>query len=421
MVEQIPPVTLLLADWVAPMDRPLLHSAGVAIAGDTILAVGHSQELRSSYPAATIADFGRAVLMPGLVNAHVHLELSALKPGDKPASFVDWIKRLVHRSPVDSAAAAAFVEKGVAIGIEQCRKFGVTTIGDISRHCVITRPLLKSSGLRAVSYGEVQAMARRRHFLDERVAIAADDRDATDRLRIGISPHAPYSIEADGYRKCLDVARAGGLPISTHLAETPAEVEFLADHAGPFRELWSYLDAWDEQVPKFPGGPIRFARELGLLDYPTLLAHVNYCDDDELGILAQGQASVVYCPRTHDYFGHPPHRWRDMLAVGINVAVGTDSCASSPDLNLVDDLRLLHKIAPEVTAMELWQMATIRAARAIGWQNRVGSLSPGKAADVIWFPVTSDDPLAEILESDSSDFKPLPACPTAIATPPLQP
>src|SRR5207253_5134070 len=139
----------------------------------------------------------------------------------------------------------------------------------------------------------------------------------------------------DGYRRCLAAAKYFGLTLATHLAETPHEEEFLASHAGPFRELWEFLGAWDEQVPTFAGGPIRYAQSLGLLDYPTLLAHVNYCDDAELALLARGRASVVYCPRTHAFFGHPPHRWREMLSRGINVAIGTDSCASSPDLNLL--------------------------------------------------------------------------------------
>ena len=139
------------------------------------------------------------------------------------------------------------------------------------------------------------------------------------------------------------------------------------------------------------------AKALGFLDFPTLLAHVNYCSDEELSILAGGRASVVWCPRTHDYFGHPPHRWRDMLAAGINVAVGTDSCASSPDLNLVEDLRLLHKQWPAVDAQEIWSLATCRAAAALGIDD-VGSLSPMKFADLVAFPAPGPDPLRTILE-----------------------
>lgn len=189
--------------------------------------------------------------------------------------------------------------------------------------------------------------------------------------------------------------------LATHLAESPDEASFLAEHAGSFRELWQFLDAWDDAVPRFAGGPIRFAESVGLLDAPTLLAHVNYCDDDdELALLAAGLASVVYCPRTHAYFGHPPHRWRDMLAAGVNVAVGTDSLASTPDLNLVDDLRLLRGIAPEFPAADLWRLVTTRAARALGMEALVGSLSPGKAADLVCFPVEDRaDPLASILDN----------------------
>jgi cytosine/adenosine deaminase-related metal-dependent hydrolase len=114
-------------------------------------------------------------------------------------------------------------------------------------------------------------------------------------------------------------------------------------------------------------------------------------------MLSRGKASVVYCPRTHRYFGHPAHRWRDMLARGINVAVGTDSCASSPDLNLVDDLRLLRRIAPEIPAETIWEMGTIRGARALGMENEIGSLAVGKHADLIAFAASGNNPLEDIL------------------------
>jgi cytosine/adenosine deaminase-related metal-dependent hydrolase len=187
--------------------------------------------------------------------------------------------------------------------------------------------------------------------------------------------------------------------LATHLAETPDEAEFLSKHSGPCRELWDYLGAWDEQVPTTTGGPIRFAAIAGLLDYPTLLAHVNYCDNDEMAMLAASPCSVVYCPRTHAYFDHPPHRWREMLAAGINVAIGTDSCASSPDLNLVDDLRLIHQLCPDVSATVLWELATLRGARAIQREASVGSLAPGKWADFVAFKAGGRDPMVEVLET----------------------
>jgi cytosine/adenosine deaminase-related metal-dependent hydrolase len=365
------------------MDRPPIRDGGVVFSDRKIIAVGDGGDLLKSYPDAALQDLAEAVLLPGLINAHAHLELSTHTQIGPPASFVDWLIKLMSQ-PVD-------VQKAVEIGVAQSIRFGVTTVGDISRQCALTRPLLAEGPLRIISYGEVQAMAQRRGLLDERFAVAVDLANDSDFLRVGVTPHAPYSIETAGYRRCLDFAIRTGRPIATHLAETLGEAQFLADHTGPFRELWRWLNAWDENVPRFSGGPIRYAQSLGLIDHSTLLAHVNYCDDDELDILAAGRASVVYCPRTHAFFSHPPHRWRTMLARGINVAVGTDSCGSSPDLNLLDDLRLLRQIAPEVPAIDLLAMATTRAARALGLESQVGSLTPGKSADAIAIPARDLD------------------------------
>lgn len=388
------PATLLRAAWVAPMDAPPFRDGAVLIDGELIASVGPSAELRRAAPHAAIHDFGDGVILPGLVNAHTHLELSHLAPPHYSGRFVDWLVTVIAAAGDDQTATGA-----VGRGIAQCLRYGVTTVGDITRRPGLTRAELLSSPLRVVSFGEVVGMAGRREVLPG-LLDAAVGGPATDRLRPGVSPHAPYSIDADGYRRCLTAARGHNLPLTTHLAESADEAMFLSDHAGPFRQLWDRLGAWEEGATgRFDGGPVRYAASLGLLDYaPVALAHVNYCDDDELALLTRSRASVVYCPRTHAYFGHPPHRWRDMLAAGIDVAVGTDSCASSPDLNMVDDLRLLHRIRPDVPAELLWQLATVRGARALGLKTSVGSLTPGKLADLAVFPA-GEDPLREILES----------------------
>ncbi len=383
--------TLLTAAWVAPMVGPILRDAGVVFEDGRVLAVGPIAALRRDFPQAVVHDAGNAVVLPGLVNAHTHLELSQLTPGDPPARFVDWLIALMQRA--DPANAPNAME----IGIRQCLRFGVTCVGDITSRPAITRPILTNSPLAGVSYGEVRGMAQRRALAQPRIADAVEP-IAGDHLHPGISPHAPYSIEFAGYVACLAAAKKTSLPLSTHLAETRDEAEFLADHRGPLRELWDLLGAWDDNVPTFIGGPIRFAKAAGLLDYPTLLAHVNYCDDDELELLSKSKSSVVYCPRTHAFFGHPSHRWRDMLARGINLAIGTDSCASSPDLNLVDDLRLMHHLAPEVEPEQLWRLATVNAARALQLGGH-GALAPGNFANAAVFAATANDPLREILES----------------------
>jgi aminodeoxyfutalosine deaminase len=399
---------LLCAAWVAPMVGPVIADGAILIGDGRILDVGSRGNLRSRYSDAEVRDFGDAVVLPGLVNAHTHLELSDCQCGPPPAGgFATWLVGMLRRTRISPEEMERAVTRAIGIGVEQCLRFGVTTVGDISRQCHLTRTLLRESALRVVSFGEVQAMAQRRGLLEERLAIAADESLAAERLKIGITPHAPYSVEPDGYRRCLETAKARRLPLATHLAETRDEEAFLALHSGPLRELWDQWLTWDDYVPKFTGGPIRLARELGLLDYPTLLAHVNYCDDEELSTLAAGKASVVYCPRTHQFFGHPPHRWREMLDRGINVAVGTDSCASSPDLNLVDDLRLLHRLYPDQPVSRLWEMATVGAARAVGLSD-AGVIRSGVPADLVAFPCESSDPLREILEQQL-----LPIAPTA--------
>ena len=393
--------TILRAQWLATMAGPLVRDGGVVFDERQILGAGVADALREEHPDAINDDVGQCIILPGLVNPHTHLELSDCQPMPlPPGGFAGWLKELILRTGVDPETMRQKVAAAIDEGVRQCLRFGVTSVGDISKQAHLTRPLLAASPLRVVSYGEVQAMAMRRDLLEERLAAAVDFTPG-ENLRIGLSPHAAYSIEQQGYAKCLEVARERNLPLATHLAESADEAIFLSDHAGPFRELWDGLGWWDEQVPKFSGGPIRLARFLGLLDYPTLLAHVNYCDEEELAILAAGKASVVFCPRTHAYFCHPPHRWRSMLQNGVNIALGTDSCASSPDLNLVDELRLVHRQAPQMPPLLIWEMGTIRAARAICQERKVGSIVAGKCADFAIFPIKSSLPLVEILEEST--------------------
>jgi cytosine/adenosine deaminase-related metal-dependent hydrolase len=386
---------LLTAAWIAPIDTPPIRDGGIVFEHGRISAVGSASVLRHDHPTAAIHDAGNAIILPGLVNAHTHLELSQCRSGEPPASFTDWIGSMPDRiGPKRDFAAAAREGAGKSV------RFGVCSVGDISQQCHLTRPALREGPLRVVSFGEVLGIGTTRWKVDELRARAIDLTTASDRLTIALSPHACYSLDFLSFQQTVKLGREMNLPMATHLGELPYERDFLQLHQGPLRDFLERMGIWQDDIETFNGSPLELAKTVGLLDRPSLLAHVNYCDDSELNILAAGKASVVYCPRTHRYFGHPAHRWREMLARGINVAVGTDSCASSPDLNLVKDLRLLHEIAPEIPPHSLWEMGTIRAARAIQAEKKIGSLLVGKAADVVVFSIETDQPLLEILESN---------------------
>ena len=387
---------LLRARWVATMAAPPVENGAVLIDRGNVVAAGRAADIATGSGDVIVKDYGDAVVLPGLVNAHTHLELSHLSPPPRVGSFVDWLADVMASAPPAGSTADA-----VRAGIAESLRFGVTLVGDISREPQAARRVLAESRLGAVSYGEVGGMAGRRHLFAPRLEAALDSTFSGPRLRIGVSPHAPYSVDRQGYRTCIDRARDLGIPLTTHVAESPDEASFLKRHSGPFRKLWDRLGAWTDPPEREKYDPVGFVGSVPLLNYPlTLLAHVNYCSISDLGTLRRAAASVVYCPRTHSYFGHPPHRWRAMLAEGVNVCVGTDSRASSPDLNLADDLRLLHRMAPEVPSAALWEMATLRGARALGMSAGWGTLTPGRFADCVVFPATTKDPLREVLEKD---------------------
>ena len=374
------------------MDQPVFADGAVAVAHGRILDVGRVDTLTARHAGAIVHDAGDVVLLPGLINAHTHLELSMCNSEQQSPDFVDWILSMrSNLGPRPDFASAA------SDGAQQSLGFGVTCVGDISQQAHLTRAALHDGLLRVVSFGEALGIGTGRAKFADLLARALDPSESSEFLHIGVSPHAPYSVDERDFRTAVALAGTRGLPVCTHLGEQFAEREFLSRRTGPFRTLLETIGAWDDDVRTFDGSPMRFARSVGLLSSRALLAHVNDCDDDDLDVLGAGDASVVWCPRTHAYFGHAPHRWRDMIARGVNVAVGTDSLASSPDLNVVDDLRLIHRQNPEVRAELFWSMITTRAARALWSDDRIGSLSVGKYADVVAFPVTSSAPLEEIL------------------------
>ena len=401
----VPPGQIIAAGALMPQPGEIIPQAGIAIEHGRIAAAGPVDQLRSRFPGMGEQHFPDHILCPGFVNAHTHLELSFLRekiPG--PIAFPDWVLQLFAQMP-QPVDAEDVIRDATQKGAAECIRFGVTTVGDITRWPEITRPTLADGPLRVISFGEVTGLGRRRHMLQVRLDAALSNQAAGEYLSIGLSPHAPYSVEGPALQQIVAVAEKYQLPLTMHLAENAEEGEFLATLDGPLGRSWPLmqkLEILDEQVPRFIGGPIRWGQHYGLLadknpknvadlrPMPVVLAHVNYVDDTDLKILADSGASVAWCPRTHAYFGHHrrgEHPWRKMLAHCIPVCLATDSLASNPDLSPLREACHVWRGHPQISPVMLMEMITTRPAQALGLSEQVGRLAAGFSADAILLPL----------------------------------
>lgn len=359
---------------------------------------GAIREIESARSAAgDVLDLGDALLLPGLVNAHTHLELgfAAGKVAPGP-DFADWLRRLVKQirsaTPDDLAGA-------IRLGLSESLAAGVTTLGDIARRPADTRATIAGVGVRptVISFGEVIAYGTLRGVAANRINEALDVRHASSSLRIGISPHAPYTVEPAIIRRCANAARRRHLPMCIHAAETREELRYAQHLDGPLRDFSIEMGVWDDDVPPIEGSPIALLDRCEALDQQTLLAHCNYVTDDDIAIIRDHGAHIAYCPRTHAGFGHPRHPLPRLLKAGINVCLGTDSLASNPDLSILSELRYAAGQFPDIPPAALIDMATINGARALGAGCvdsgiSTGAIQPGRRADLIAIPVKTADP-----------------------------
>lgn len=359
------------ARYVFPVAGPPLPGGSATVRGDRIEAVD---------PAGVRSPdehFGNAAIIPGLVNAHTHLDLSGARgliPPTDPHHFTDWLRGVIAYR---RARTPEQVQADIRAGLAECVRAGTTLIGDIASEGA-SWDAVAAAQVRAVVFREVIGLSR------QRSALAADEsarwwlsRADTPTCHRGFSPHAPYSAR-------LSLFGAGGAEdtFATHLAESPAEMELLRTKTGPFVEFLSGLGVWDGSgIGKLSQYLVR-SRLVG--NY--VFAHANYLPPEDARYIA-GLHSIVYCPRTHGLFGHPPHPFREFLARGVRVCLGTDSLASNPDLDILAEARFVHELYPDFPGDTLLKMVTLAGAEALGWADEAGSLEPGKSADFVVVPL----------------------------------
>ena len=361
------------ARWILPLDRPALPG------GILVLDRGRTVALEP-HGSRSATDLGDVALLPGLVNAHTHLDLCGMAGMAPPQrNFPAWLRQVIaHRRsrPVEA------IEADIRHGIAQCVRWGTTLVGDISGDGA-SWPLLAESGLGGIVFREVLGLTPERAEAARETLRTWARTPPTGPLRAGLSPHAPYSVHRDLFAE----AAVYPLPVCTHLAESPEEMELLAHRQGSFVEFLQGVGVWHPEGLSDSPASILAA----LKPSPTrlvLLAHGNYLDLQTPHLDA---ATVVYCPRTHAAFGHPPHPFRAMRARGVRVVLGTDSLASNPDLDVLAEVRFLHERHPDIPVIQLLQMAT--NAEALGF--------PRDAGGWIAVPIPSgcSDPYAAVLES----------------------
>lgn len=392
----------LAARWLIPVQGPPIERGVLLIGSDgRILAVGPDASVPR--PVDTLAEkFDDGVILPGLINTHTHLELTGFEDRVPEREFTAWIRRL--RELKATRGSAEYVE-AARRGLASCFASGITTIADTGDSGAVSQALVEAGGS-GIAYQEVFGPhpGQTEESLAGLQARVAELRPlATDRVSIGVSPHAPYTVSGQLFRAVSDWARSEQLPVAVHVAESRAESELLQG-AGPFAEAWS---ARGIPLPS-PAGrtPIRWLAEHGVLSEQTLCIHAVQLDGRDIGRLADSGAAVAHCPLSNRAHGHGDAPLEVLLESGIRVGLGTDSVVSVRRLDLLAEAREAAGLAPSLDADDLIELCTLSGARALGLDSQTGSLLPGKWADcaVVRIPVnTGGTPAERVLASGPRD------------------
>jgi cytosine/adenosine deaminase-related metal-dependent hydrolase len=369
------------AAWVVPVARPPVRHGWVAIDRGRVAAVGQG-DTGDGMPEQ---DLGAAAIMPGLVNAHTHLELSYLR-GAIPAAadFVTWIRGVVAARRQEPDPGSPAILNGIREGISECLRTGTVLVGDIS-NTLVTVDALEQASLSGVVFHEL--LGFNAPDPDDLVAQACARvaRPATTPdVRVSLAAHAPYSVAPQMLRAIAREARSRGLsPVSVHLSESREEVEFVASGTGSWRSFLDDVGAWNPAWPVPGTTPVEYLNAEGFLGPDVIAVHGVQMTDADLEILRSSGTTLVTCPRSnrHTGAGNPPVE--RFFNAGVRMAVGTDSLASTADLNLFAELAMLRTLAPRVEASRLIESATRDGARALGFEQQFGTIEPGKSGRLL--------------------------------------
>jgi len=387
---------LFRARRVLPLSSAPIDGGGIAVRGSEILAVGCWEDLVREHPAAGRRDLGDVILLPGLINAHCHLDYTMMRNAlSGGGSFTAWIKRLnAIRRSLDTRDYLDAISSGLA----ELRRWGCTTVLNIESFPEVL-PLRPESTIRVWWFLEVMDI-RSRLGSEEALAGALGflGHSGEGRGGFGLSPHAPYTVSPELFELCSAYSARNRLPLCSHLAESEEEVEMFSKGSG---EMHDFLASLGRSMRDCGGTtPVSAILGKGLLPPGSLLVHMNCLtqSDKELLRSSAGVYPVIHCPRTHAFFQRKPFDLEFFRGAGIPVLIGTDSLASNRDLDMFSEMREMASAFPGLAAREILEMASLRPAAAIGRAGLLGELSPGACADFMAIPDPGNgDPHEQVL------------------------
>jgi aminodeoxyfutalosine deaminase len=382
---------LLRARFVLPGSQPPIADGAVLVSGRRLAAVGRWRNLSAHNRQQTV-DLGDAVLLPGLVNAHCHLDYTDMAGQFPPPKvFSDWLKLITATKA--GWSHADFLESWLH-GAQMLVRTGTTTVADIEAVPQLLPEVWNATPLRVFSFLEIIGLRGQRQPHDiVQEAVARIESLKHSRCRGGLSPHAPYSTVPELLRLSARTARRRRWRLTMHVAESALEYEMFAHARGNMHD-WLQRSGRDMSDCGL-GSPVQHLERCGALSDRMLAAHANYLGRHDAALLARRQVHVVHCPRGRFYFHHDAFPLRRLLRAGVNVCLGTDSLASvyksrrqHVELNLFEEMRVLAKSEPWLPARKILEMATVNGARALGMSRQIGDLAAGAFADLVTLPFT---------------------------------
>lgn len=375
------------ARWVLPITQPPIENGTVVESDGVITYVG----ARADAPSGSDRDLGDAILLPGLVNTHTHLELTVMRGFLENCRFTEWIDKL--RQSRTEVLDAEMLLDSARFGIVEGLEAGITTYADTCSSGVVMQAM-RELGVRGIMYQEVfgpdpsqsDVAMRELEELVEKLRL-----EQTELVSLGVSPHAPYTVSDPLYKAAAKFANMRQLPLAMHIAESEPEHDIVANGSGDFADRWRGRGI---AVGQRARSPIALLEQHGALERGPLLIHCVRVDDADIEIMARHCCAVAHCPASNAKFGHGIAPLLPLMAAGIRVGMGSDSVASNNRMDILDEARLavlIHRAATRrhdaFGAHQALELATIGGARALGIDSRVGSLEVGKDADLAAFRI----------------------------------